>query len=550
MKTSILSLICFLIVSSSTLTQSETYDVVVYGGTSGGVTAGVQAARMGKSVVVIEPSQHLGGLTSGGLGATDIGNKSVIGGISREFYQRIATHYDKDSAWTFQKPSEYKSRRKSPDDHSMWTFEPHVAEEIMEKFVKEFGVHVVKGERLDLKNGVVKENGSIRSIKMESGKTFSGLMFIDATYEGDLMAKAGVSYHVGRESNSVYNETMNGVQTILYRKWEDGTHAANMKNHNFRRPVDPYVIPGDPTSGVLPGVQSGSPGKYGAGDHRIQAYNFRTCLTDAKENQIPFPKPKGYDPLRYELLLRYLKTGIFDVMNLSTPMPNHKTDTNNKGAFASDNIGMNYEYPDGDYATREQIFQDHVEYQQGLMWFLVNDSRVPKNVSKEMGRWGLTKDEFLDNGGWPHQLYVREARRMISDMVMTEHHCRRHEVIEDSVGMAAYGMDSHNVQRFVSNGIVLNEGNVEVGPLSPYPISYRAIRPKKEECKNLLVPVCVSSSHIAFGSIRMEPVFMVLGQSAATAACIAIDDKQAVQDIDYTKLHKNLMADKQVLSQP
>lgn len=526
---------------------SEQFDIVIYGGTSGGVAAGVQAARMGKSVAVIEPGQHLGGLTSGGLGATDIGNKAAIGGISREFYQRVAKHYADDSAWKFQKREEYRSSRNQTDDESMWTFEPHVAEKIMNDFVTEFGVKVFKGERLDLQNGVVKEDGKIREIKMESGKTFTGYVFIDATYEGDLMAKAGVSYHVGREANSEYNETMNGVQTILFRQFDDGLRAANMRNHNFRRPVDPFVIPGVPSSGLLPGVQAGPPAEYGSGDHRVQAYNFRLCMTDAEENKLPFPKPDGYDPMRYELLLRYIKTGIFDVLNLSTPMPNRKTDTNNKGAFSSDNIGMNYEYPDGDYATRERIFQDHITYQLGMMYFLSNDPRVPDEVRQKVNRWGLSKDEFTDHNNWPHQLYVREARRMISDVVMTEHHCRGYEVAEDAVGMAAYGMDSHNVQRYAVGGIVLNEGNVEAHPLKPYPISYQAIRPKREECKNLLVPVCVSSTHISFGSIRMEPVFMVLGQSAATAASLAIDDGIDVQDVDYAKLRKHLTADRQVL---
>lgn len=528
-------------------TYSEQFDIVIYGGTSGGVAAGVQAARMGKHVVLIEPGLHLGGLTSGGLGATDIGNKAAIGGISREFYQRVAKHFANDAAWKFQKREEYNNSRNRTDDDSMWTFEPHVAEQIMDDFVKEHGVTVIRGERLDLANGVVKEDGYIREIKMESGKTFRGFMFIDATYEGDLMAKAGVSYHVGREANSVYNETMNGVQTIIARDWEDGLRARNMANHNFKRPVDPFIIPGVPSSGLLPGVQPGPPGEYGSSDHRVQAYNFRICMTDADENKLPFPKPEGYDPLRYELLLRYLHTGIFDVINLSTPMPNRKTDTNNHGAFSSDNIGMNYDYPNGDYATRERIFQDHVTYQQGMMWFLSNDPRVPDNVREKVSRWGLSKDEFTDHGNWPHQLYVREARRMIADVVMTEHHCRGAQVAVDAVGLAAYGMDSHNVQRYEIGGIVMNEGNVEAHPLSPYPISYRSIRPKQEECKNLLVPVCVSSSHIAFGSIRMEPVFMVLGQSAATAACIAIDDGISVQDVSDEKLRKNLTADRQVL---
>lgn len=492
----------------------ESSDVIVYGGTSGGVAAAIQAARMGKRVVLIEPGRHIGGLSSGGLGATDIGNKGAIGGISREFYQRLGAHYGKPEAWTF---------------------EPHVAEDTFKEMLADAGVPVVLNERLDLNGGVTMDGRRIPSICMESGRRFAGRVFIDATYEGDLMAKAGVSYHVGREANVVYGETLNGVQT------------KNAKYHQFDTLVDPYVVEGDPSSGLLPGIQEGGPGEEGSGDKRVQAYNFRMCLTDDPQNRMPFPKPEGYDPLRYELLLRYLNTGHWTVLKLSTPMPNRKTDTNNKGAFATDNIGMNYEYPDGDYATRERIFEEHKTYQQGLMWFLANDPRVPKHVQDEVNQWGLAKDEFVDNGGWPHQLYVREARRMISDYVMTQHDCQGNRRAEDPVGLAAYTMDSHNVQRYVHEGRVLNEGDVEVGGFPPYPIAYRSIRPKQEECANILVPVCLSASHIAYGSIRMEPVFMVLGQSAATAACMAIDANSSVQEIDVPRLMERLKQDGQIL---
>ncbi|MCC6695530.1 MAG: FAD-dependent oxidoreductase [Candidatus Hydrogenedentes bacterium] len=493
---------------------TESYDVVVYGGTSGGVAAAIQAARMGKSVILIEPGRHIGGLSSGGLGATDIGNKGAIGGISREFYQRLGAHYGKPEAWTF---------------------EPHVAEDTFKAMLADTGVPVVLNERIDLDGGVIMDGRRIASIRMESGRRFAGRVFIDATYEGDLMAKTGVSYHVGREANAVYGETLNGVQT------------KNAIYHQFDAPVDPYVKEGDPSSGLLPGIQEGGPGEEGSGDKRVQAYNFRMCLTDDPQNRMPFPKPEGYDPLRYELLLRYLNTGHWTVLKLSTPMPNRKTDTNNKGAFASDNIGMNYEYPDGDYAARERIFNEHKTYQQGLMWFLANDPRVPKHVQDEVNQWGLAKDEFVDSGGWPHQLYVREARRMISDYVMTQHDCQGNRKTEEPVGLAAYTMDSHNVQRYVHEGRVLNEGDVEVGGFPPYPIAYRSIRPKQEECENLLVPVCLSASHIAYGSIRMEPVFMVLGQSAATAACMAIDANSSVQQIDVPRLMERLKQDAQIL---
>lgn len=491
------------------------YDVVIYGGTSAGAAAAVQTARMGKSAIIVHAGKHLGGLTSSGLGATDIGNKRAIGGISREFYRRLGKHYDQDEAWTF---------------------EPHVAEDTYHKMLEEAGVSVVFEERLDLAEGVEKQNGRIVAITMESGRRFAGKMFIDATYEGDLMAKAGVSYHVGRESNVVYTETLNGVQT---------RHA---RYHQFACAIDPYVREGDPSSGLLPGIDEGSPGEEGSGDHRIQAYCFRMCLTNDPNNRLPFPQPEPYDPLRYELLLRYMNAGHWTVLNLSKAMPNHKTDTNNKGAFATDNIGMNYDYPEGDYQTRERIVEEHKDYQQGLMWFLANDPRVPRPIQNEVNQWGLPKDEFTDNGGWPHELYIRESRRMISDCVMTQRHCEGRTEIDDAIGLAAYTMDSHHVRRYVKDGRVWNEGDVEVGGFPPYPIAYRAIRPKREECKNLLVPVCVSASHIAFGSIRMEPVFMVLGQSAATAACMAIDHETAVQDVDVADLQDRLKKDGQILA--
>lgn len=516
-------------------TTDQVHDLVVYGGTAGGAAAAIQARRMGKSVVLIEPGQHIGGLTSGALGATDIGNKGAIGGISREFYRRVGEHYARPEAWKWQTREAYRSGRQQTGEVEMWTFEPHVAEKILRDMLQEAGVPAIFQQRLDLKTGVKKSGGKITEIVMDGGRSFRGRIFIDATYEGDLMAKAGVSYHIGREANSVYNETLNGVQTKQATK------------HQFNKPVDPYVKPGDPTSGLLPGLHAGGPGEEGRGDNRVQAYNFRMCMTDAAENRLPFPKPARYEPLRYELLLRYIQAGVFDAIGSNLPMPNRKTDTNNNGAFSTDNIGMNYDYPDGDYATREKIFQEHVTYQQGMMWFLANDPRVPEKVRNEVNRWGLCKDEFQGTGGWSHQMYVREARRMISDYVMTQHNCQGKVVAEDSVGLAAYTMDSHNVQRYVKDGRAINEGDVQVGGFSPYPISYRSLVPKESQCENLLVPVCHAASHIAYGSIRMEPVFMVLGQSSATAAAHALDEKVAVQRIDYKKLRERLLADKQVL---
>jgi hypothetical protein len=490
---------------------------------------------MGKSVVLIEQDRHIGGLTSGGLGATDIGNKAAIGGIAREFYGRLGTHYADDKSWTFQKREAYKEGRRAAGETEMWTFEPHVAEQILRALLGEAKVPVLLPKRLDLKDGVQKAGNRITAIRLEDGTVIAAKMFIDATYEGDLMAKAGVSYTVGREANSQYGETLNGVQTVQATK------------HQFLKPVDPYVKAGDPASGLLPGIHAGKPGLDGEVDKRVQAYNFRMCLTDSPENRVPFPQPAGYDPLRYELLLRYIQAGVWDAFCSNLPMPNRKSDCNNCGAFSTDNIGMNYDYPEGDYATRERIFQEHVTYQQGLMWFLANDPRVPERIRDEIGRWGLCRDEFPETGGWPHQLYVREARRMIGQYVMTQHNCQGKTRADDSAGLAAYTMDSHNTQRYVKDGKAINEGDVQVGGFPPYPISYRSLVPKEAECTNLLVPVCLSATHIAYGSIRMEPVFMVLGQSAATTAVLALDGRVAVQQVDYKRLRERLLADKQVL---
>ena len=515
----------------------DSYDIVIYGGTAAGVIAAAQAVKLGRSAVLIEPGRHLGGLTTGGLGATDIGNKSAIGGLSREFYRRISEYYSADSAWRYEKREEYQSNRGDDvDERYMWTFEPHVAEKIISGLIEEAGVAVVFGEHLDLDSGVEKQEDRITSIRMESGRLFRGKMFIDASYEGDLLALAGVSYHVGREANAQYGETLNGVQT------------ANAVYHQFNNPVSPYLEPGNPSSGLLPGIDPAGPGEEGAGDKRLQAYNFRMCLTDVPENRIPFEKPGSYEPLRYEPLLRYFEAGYESIPWGPTRMPNRKTDTNNRDGFSTDFIGESYTYPEADYDIRQNIVQRHLEYQKGLMWCLANEPRVPAKIREEVSRWGLARDEFQDNGGWSQQIYVREARRMIGSYVMTQHNCQGREVAPDPVGMAAYTMDSHNVQRYVDRqGQLRNEGDVQVGDFPPYPISYRAIIPQTGECGNLLVPVCLSATHISYGSIRMEPVFMVLGQSAATAAAQAIDENKSVQEIDYARLKESLLSQGQVL---
>lgn len=490
-------------------------DVCIYGGTSAGVIAAYTAKKMGKSVLLIEPGKNLGGLSSGGLGFTDIGNKSAITGLALDFYRRIGQHYGK---------------------LEQWIFEPHVAEDIFRNYIKTAQVPVLFGRRIIAakKDG----QGYLRNIVVEeaaaparnTNKTIEAKVFIDCSYEGDLMARAGVTYFVGREDNKVYNETISGVQ--LHNK------------HQFPDGVDPYKVKADPASGLLWGISPAKLAPAGSGDKMVQAYNYRICLTNDPANRRPITKPENYDASRYELLLRLFDAqpdkrslGQYFAWSL---MPNHKTDINNNGAFSTDMIGYNHNYPEAGYAERRQIIKQHEDYTKGLLYFVGNDPRVPDTLRRQIKQWGYPKDEYRNNNNWSPQPYIREARRMIGSYVMTEHNCWGKEVVEDGVGMAAYTMDSHNAQRLVVNGMVKNEGDVQVGGFGPYPIAYRSLVPKREECKNLLVPVCLSASHMAFGSIRMEPVFMVLGQSAAVAASMAIDNKIPVQEVNVTALQRQL----------
>jgi hypothetical protein len=518
-------------------------DVIIYGGTSAAITAAVQVKKMGKSVIVVSPDSHLGGLSSGGLGFTDTGNKEVIGGLSREFYHRLYEHYQQDNSWVWQKKAEYGNKGQGTpaidgNNRTMWIFEPHAAEKVFEDFVKEYSLTVHRNEWLDRSaKGISKKAGKIRSFRTLSGKLYSGKMFIDATYEGDLMAAAGVSYHVGREANSVYNEKWNGVQTEVFQH-----------GHHFKAKISPYKIENDPSSGLLPEVSAEPAGAYGSGDKRIQAYCFRMCLSNHPDNRIPFAKPAGYDPARYELYARVFASGWRETYDKFDPIPNRKTDTNNHGPFSTDYLGKNYDYPEASYERRKAIIKDHELYQKGLMYFLQNDPRVPTDVRDKMQQWGLPKDEFTDNGNWPHQLYIREARRMIGEFVMTEADALGKTKVPNPVGMGSYALDSHNTQRYVkADGYVQNEGDIGVHPDRPYSIAYGSILPKAKDCQNLLVPICVSSSHIAYGSIRMEPVFMILGQSAATAAVLSIENKISPQQLPYEKLRTVLLKDQQVL---
>lgn len=525
---------------------AEVYDVVIYGGTSAGIMAGVQARQMGKTVIVLEPGHRIGGLTTGGLGQTDIGNKAAIGGLARDFYRSIATYYANPDHWKWEQPKARGPAQANGTNDVMWKFEPSAALAVMQSYVEKYPFPIVDHARIDRTpvtpghppvRGVRKEGARIIAVRLENGNIYRGKIFIDATYEGDLMAGAGVSYTFGREANSIYQETLNGVQTM---------HA---KYHIFVPGVDPYLIPGKPDSGLLPWIDPNGPGEEGAGDDRIQAYCFRMCLTDHPENRIPFEKPDDYDPLHYELLLRNYEAGEKGFPWINSRMPNRKTDTNNRLGFSTDFIGQNYAYPEADYAEREEIIRRHLSYQKGLMWTLAYHPRMAEHIRQEVSRWGMCRDEFQEGNGWQSQLYIREARRMIGDYVMTQHNCQGRAVAERSVGLAAYTMDSHHVQRYVNaDGHVQNEGDVEVGGFSPYPIDYGAIVPQQTECENLLVPVCLSASHIAFGSIRMEPVFMVLGQSAATAAAMAIDANVSVQQVPYQDLAAKLIEDGQVLA--
>jgi FAD dependent oxidoreductase len=514
-------------------------DICIYGGTSGGVIAAVASAKLGRSVILIEPGRHLGGMSSGGLGQTDIGNKAAIGGMARDFYRRIGKVYGEPETWMF---------------------EPHVAEKVFADLIAEANadgekIRVLLNHRIgevekaagrigrielahvpsDDRNAPAADEKLIEHVIVESA------MYIDAGYEGDLMARAKVGYTVGRESSGQYGESLNGIR-------------AQTPKHQFIVPVDPYVKPGEPSSGLLPLIQEGDGGKPGDGDHRVQTYNFRLCITQNKENQIPIGPPAWYDPDRYEILGRYFEalqaakkpTGLGNFMKIDR-VPNGKTDINNNGPISTDFIGMNWDYPDGDPALRARSWHAHLDYIQGFLHYLATGERVPMDVRKEMRSWGLSKDEFTDTGGWPHQMYVREARRMIGPYVVTQSVCEHKTTADDAIGLAAYNMDSHNCQRIVQNGTVRNEGDVQVAPAAPYPISYRAITPKKEECENLLVPVCLSASHIAYGSIRMEPVFMLLAQSAATAAHLAMEKKRSVQDVDAALLQGRLLEAGQIL---
>ncbi|HEU5081240.1 MAG TPA: FAD-dependent oxidoreductase [Opitutaceae bacterium] len=487
-------------------------DLCVYGGTSGGITAAVQARRDGLNVAVLENSNHVGGLSASGLGLTDFGNKDSLGGLAREFYHAVGRHYG---------------------EAEEWRFEPHVAERVFENWLREHEIPVYRREYLE---SVRLQGRRIEAIRLLSGLVVRARVFIDATYEGDLLAAAGVSHRVGREDNAVYGETINGMVI--------------RQTHQFNAPVDPWRVEGAPGSGLLPGIEAVDDYAPGRGDERIQAYNFRMCLTNVADNRRAFERPLQYDQAEYELLARYFRTGWRDVFAKFDSIRGGKTDTNNHGAVSTDFIGRNHRWPRATFAERERLFQAHVTYQKGLQWFLANDPEVPADLRNAYGEWGLARDEFVETEGWPHALYVREARRMLGDYVMTEHDCRGTRRVEDPIAFGAYGMDSHNCRRLVREGRVWNEGDVQAAGFKPYPISFRALLPRRGECENLVVPTCVSASHIAYGSIRMEPVFMALGQSAAIIAAQALQENAPTQELGYAGVREALESAGQVVELP
>lgn len=488
-----------------------TYDAIIYGGTAAGVIASVAAARQGLSVALIEPRTHLGGMVSGGLGRTDHGRKECIGGMSLEFFLRVGKHYGEPITWYF---------------------EPHVAENTFEQMLAETSVTIVRNHRLRVDKGVQMDGDRVVAITAENGNEFRGRIFIDCSYEGDLMAGAGISWTHGRESMAQHGETLAGVRE-------------HTPKHQFKVKVPARDANGD----LLPEISDRPKGQPGEGDRRVQAYNFRLCMTQRPDLMTSWPKPANYDPAKYALLARLIQVTDAEstpikVADLMHPgeVKNGKTDTNNNGAFSTDYIGKNYEYPRGNYATRERIWQEHKDYVMGFMYFLANDPLVPERLRAEMNTWGLAKDEFTDNGNWPHQLYVREALRMIGEYIMTQKDIQQERTKPDPIGMGSYNSDSHNVQRFENaDGFAENEGDMQV-PVKPYQIPYGVLLPLRAECTNMLVPVCCSASHVAYSTLRMEPVFMITAEAAAVAAKMAIEAKVAVQDIDRAELTSRLKA--------
>jgi hypothetical protein len=495
---------------------TRTFDVVVYGGTAAGVIAAVSAARQGLRTALVEPTAHIGGMVSGGLGRTDYGKKEVIGGYALEFYWRVGLHYQM---------SRY-------GQEIAWLHEPHVAEDIFRQMLRDAGVTLVERSRLAEHDGVRKNGMTIAALSMDNGDEFAARVFIDAGYEGDVMAQSGVTWTYGRESQAQYGESLAGVR--------DRTPF-----HQFL--VD---IPATEAGRLLPEISSETSQPPGSADRRVQAYNFRMCLCEDPARQIHFPKPDHYDPARYALLARLIRAiqaaehrtpPLARFMNIDR-LPNGTTDVNNNGAFSTDYIGGSWHYPTAGYFQREMIWQAHKDYQSGFFYFLAHDPQVPEPLRAEMNRWGLCKDEFADTANWPRQLYIRESRRMVGEYVMRQQDLQTDLAKPDPIGMGSYNSDSHNVERIVdAAGFVRNEGDMQVA-VKPYQIPYRILLPKRAEAVNLLVTAAFSATHVAYSSVRMEPQYMILGHAAGVAAKLAIAAGKSVQDIDTAELAKLLRA--------
>lgn len=508
-------LFCLLAAAASAYGAPQSFDVVVYGGTAGGVIAAVSAAREGLKTVLLEPTNHLGGMVSGGLGYTDYGKKEVIGGYALEFYYRVGKHYEM---------SRY-------GQDVAWLHEPHVAEDIFRQMLTEAKVTVLMNHRLREKTGVRKENLQLREVIMEDGSSFTAKIFMDSTYEGDLMAQSGVTYTWGRESSAQYGEPLAGVR-------------GKTPFHQFLVNVSPF----DDAHHLLPEISPEKVAAAGSADKKVQAYNFRMCLSDVAANQVPFPKPPGYDPKRYDLLARLIAArtkaegrvpGLNSVMKIDR-LPNGKSDVNNNGAFSTDYIAGSYDYPEANYAKRQQIWESHKNYIAGFFYFLANDPQVPEELRRDLNRWALCKDEFTDTDNWPRQLYIREARRLVGEYVAVQKDLQTELTKPDPIGMGSYNSDSHNLERIVDeDGFVRNEGDMQVA-VQPYQIPYRVLLPKRSEVQNLLVPVCFSASHVAYSSMRMEPQYMIIGQAAGVAAKLAIDSHRPLQEIDTASLTTRL----------
>lgn len=535
------------------------FDIVIYGGTSAGVTAAIQAARMNHSVALVCPETHLGGLTTSGLGWTDSKNGDALGGLAREFYHRVWRHYQQPGAWTRQTRQSYLDQKVRAQPGSaledpkqvMWTFEPHAAERVIEEWIKSENITVFRNEWLDRAGGVAKRDNRIEAITTLSGKRFEGRMFIDAGYEGDLMAAADVACRVGRDSAREWGEPLNAIRFPV-EGVDRHFHPSDYEG------VDPYVVPGNGESGLIAGIEAEVDSvALGEADQRLQSFNYRLCLTTEPDNRAPFAQPQGYDERRYELLFRLFAAGKPSSFSVEA-MPNRKTDSNNRGRMSGDFIGGNYSvderwnYSDAAYEQRARIVAAHRAYQQGLLWTLQNHERVPADVRDTLAPWGLARDEFVDNNHWPYQLYVREARRLIGQTIVTQHHVQQQPgyAVSDSIGLGSYSLDSHVVRRVVVDGKIRDEGGFYVWESRPYPLPAGCIVPRAGDATNLLVPVTLSATHAAFGSIRMEPTYMILGQSAATLAALALQNNTAVQNVNYNELAERLRADGQILDPP